>query len=188
MNKSLKNDIEEAYRKLLYKLFDIPIHSKYESVLMELGLKKAKDIIASLKICYMNRIWNEGLNPMGKHLLINDHKCKGEEDSVIEEIEKLCEEYKIGSIFKTYIDNEIIKERINKVAEEEIWKSNFMSTIAEPRESYRHKPYHYMTRGKGRIVLLWRIGSLRFRSLWKNYYTKHNQSYVLIHYVEEEMN
>ena len=76
---------------------------------------------------------------MGKHLLINDHKCKGEEDSVIEEIEKLCGDYKIKSIFKESIDNELIKEMISKTAEEEIWRSNFMSTIAEPREAYRHK-------------------------------------------------
>ena len=38
-----------------------------------------------------------------------------------------------------------------------------------------------MTKGKGRIVLLWRIGSLRFKGLWKNYYEKHNQSTTCPH-------
>ena len=60
MSKNMINDLESIYRKLLYRFFDIPMKTKYEAVLIELGLMKAENIMASHKLCYINKIWKIG--------------------------------------------------------------------------------------------------------------------------------
>ena len=174
--------VEAAYRKLLYKFLDIPVHTKYESVLLQLGLKRAKDIIEGQKICYINRIWNEGVNPLGKQLIIEDNlNCdNSDEESVVDEIKRLCKEKNVKDIFETYTENQIIKLVIKNWMKGELWfesfKSKWSQTITTTRNVY--KPYHYMTRLRGRAVFLWKVGALRFRRHWKNYYQTKKMTYM----------
>ena len=173
--------VEAAYRKLLYKLLDIPVHTKYETILLELGLKRAADIINSQKIIYINRIVSEGLNPLGHTLLKSDHeKCLGtSEESIFDEIRRLSEMMNVGDIFIEMLDKDEIKFRVKKWMKKELWresmKSSLSQTVCTTNQSF--KPYHYMTRQRGRAVLLWKAGALRFRRTWKNYYVKRKMRY-----------
>ena len=84
----MKLKVHIQYRKMLYKLLDIPIHTKYETVFLELGLMRAENIIASQKICFINRIWNEDANRLNRELLMRDHEQSKEGESVLDEINK----------------------------------------------------------------------------------------------------
>ena len=172
------NAIEAAYRKLLYKLFDIPIHTKYESVLLELELKKAKDIIETQKVTYINRVWNEGLNPMGRLLLQQEEIRKGNTKSIIDEIKEICISRGLEDIFCRYADNETLKFEFKRNSIENIWVESFMSPISIVNVLMKEgkRFYHNMPRAQGRAVLLWRVGALRFRSAWKDYYDKKKMS------------
>lgn len=192
MNKGLMKKIETKYHKLLCNLMDIPESARYSAVLSELGLRKAETYIDSQKICFINGIINGGStenvrrllrddkqlidewNRENEHLNITRKKPVKNKKSIIEEVIELCEKYGIGNITETEIDNEEIKMIIKKKADHELWldvlEGKFTVKRSHPREGVKF--YHRFKKTEGRAVLLWRIGALKFKRQWRNFYEK----------------
>ena len=102
-----------------------------------------------------------------------------DEVSILEEIRNICKEYKITDITNDYIDNEDIKRQMKTHMMNQLWRESTLSVLSQP-VSYtneKYKPYHYMTRMRGRSVLLWKAGALRFRNVWRKYYEKKKMSF-----------
>ena len=177
MSKNMVDNVEGIYRKMLYCFLDIPSKTKYESVLLELGLMKAENVIASHKICFINKIWNEDQDPTNKKLLLRDHReCnrEGNMKSVIDEVNKLCRERGLLPVTNFYYDNEFIKREIIKSNDIECWRESMTSRLSTTKMQtvYKYSRYHDFIRSEGRAVLLWRCGALRFKRSWRNFYER----------------
>ena len=177
MSKNMIKKIEAVYRKMLYCFLDIPTHTKYETVLLELGLMKAENIIASQKICFINRVWNENQDEVNKKLLMRDYMKSEDGEGVLDEITRLCRERNILPITNFRQDNERIKEHIIRWNDLENWKESMKSkySVTRMQTVNKFRFYHDFVRSEGRAVLLWRCGALRFRYQWKRYYMKKKQ-------------
>ena len=174
LSKNMVNKIEAAYRKLLYCLLDIPTHTKYETVLLELGLMKAKDIIDCQKICFINKVWYNERDIENKKMLLNDYQKSEYGKSVMDEIIIGCQRFGVSNIFRRRIFNEDIKFIVKRKTDNEYWnesmKSKYSVTRMQTVSKFRY--YHEFVKGEGRAVLVWRCGSLKFRSQWRKYYMK----------------
>ena len=175
MTKKMITHIERTYKKMIYSLLDIPVSTNYFAVLHELGLKQARHIIAAQKINMVNHIAICGHNNKTYQVLAEDLRIHGK-NSILAEVKDLCSEYGMQSVWEYPSDSESIKEKINERNNVQNWKAIFMSSITVTRLeiSTEYKPYHYADRTRGRAILLWRCGALRFRSLWNKSFSGKN--------------
>ena len=132
---------------------------------------KAENIIASRKICFINRIWNERTDYVCRQLLINDHKkcIDSGEKSILEEVNELCRERDILPITNYQYSNENLKGIIVRDNDVKCWRETLKSRISIIRTQIndRYSWYYDFMRNEGRAVLLWRCGALMFKSHWK---------------------
>ena len=166
--------IEAKYRKLLYTMLHIPKHTKYDAVIHELKIKKARHIIESQQMCFINTIVNNDDNEEAKYLLDKEVSDRGDGTSVKELVEEMCSKYQIPSIFEFDVDNETIKFKVKRFAEVESWKSCLSSrlVVSRPFIRLRIRPYYRFNKAEGRAILLWRCGYLKFRDSWRDYHSK----------------
>ena len=167
--------IEKTYKKMIYSLLDIPVSTNYLAVLHELGLKQAKHIIAAQKINMINHVAISGHRNMTYQVLAEDLRIH-KSNSILAEVKDLCLEYGMQSVWEYPSDSDTIKAKINERNDVQQWKAIFISSITVTRLeiSTEYKPYHFADRIRGRAILLWRCGALRFKSLWNKGFSGKN--------------
>ena len=50
------NNLESAFKQIVYSIFEISAKTKYSSVLLELGFMRMKHVLAKLQISYMSEV------------------------------------------------------------------------------------------------------------------------------------
>ena len=84
--------------------------------------------------------------------------------------------YGIGSIIDYDVGNEDLRWFMKKHQKESLWKDTLEAKYNVKRDNFydNWKPYHRFDRLKGRTLLLWRCGMLKFGGYWREYNTRNN--------------
>ena len=91
---------------------------------------------------------------------------------------RICRKYNVPPIFECRMDNDTIKAMIRKNAQIELWNDSKEGVYCVPRgmPKIKKKPYHRFDRKKGRAILLWRCGMLKFRRYQRKMYEDKGKS------------
>ena len=121
--------------------------------------------------------WTEWNNKNEELNLKRKKKVKNKK-SIFDEIQELCRKYGVPDITEKEVDNEEIKMIIKRRADLELWLETLDGKLNVKRDSVKDKyrPYHRYGKTRGRMVLLWRIGALKFRRHWREFYKSKGMS------------
>ena len=147
--------------------------SHYSSVLLELNLIPVNSIIDQLKISFVNSLINgKGSGICLETILEEESKFPG--TGMIGEVKKLCKMYKLPDVTNTPITKEVIKEKVWKVAREELWINSmrnrrvpYTSKIKKAEKQYWGFPKH-----QAKILLSYYTGELTFKDSKRHEMTK----------------
>ncbi len=74
MNKGGEKTLSTAYKSMVYVIMDITTHTKWTSVLADLGLPNIMAVVDKLRINYLNHtLWGQGDEKL-KEILLAEHK------------------------------------------------------------------------------------------------------------------
>ena len=76
-----------------------------------------------------------------------------------------------------------IKSMVKRKSDLELWDDvkEGVYTVARDIPRLKKKPYHRYNRYRGRAILMWRCGMLKFRRYWRNYYESKRMSIYCPH-------
>ena len=200
MTKGMIKEMEVKYHKMMCKLIDVPVSASYSALLSELGMNRLETLIDMQKICYINQIYHQKTSTeTTRELLKKDQEAVEEmnnkirkskakkkpklKESVYDEIVRLCRKHNIPPIFETRMGNETIRSMIKNREQLGNWNDTKQGkyTVARRMPREKMKPYQKYPRRKGRAILLWRCGMLKFRRYWKNHYEARKESILCPH-------
>ena len=200
MSKGMIKNMETKYHKMMCKLIDIPVTTRYSAVLSEMGLNRFETLVDIQKICYINSIIRQDkTTKITRELLDADHKAVSEfnekikkskakkkpkeRESIYDEITRLCRKHNVPPIFECNMWNDTIRTIAKKNETLKNWEDIKQGhhTIVRKMPRTKNKPYQRFNKKKGRAIMLWRCGMLKFRHYWRNYYQAINQSVTCPH-------
>ena len=100
------------------------------------------------------------------------------EKSTLRIVLKLADEYGFENMTETQLDKLQIKQVIRLKHDMEVWRDSLASLLAVTRPYLwlPDKRHYRWSKLMSQALLGWRTGSLKFKSTWKVYNTKHGLS------------
>ena len=176
MNKATEKYLVDEYKSMLYIIFDLRTHTKWTSILADLGLPNIMAVVDKLRLNYVNHtLWGNGDVKL-KELLEEEHRVKPG-NSVISIIDELCAKYKIPKISGTKVDKRIIKRQVRLMDEIEIWISNILSPATENVGLERIRlstNFYKLSKKESQCLLAYNAGALELKTAKGDYHDVKN--------------
>ena len=103
--------------------------------------------------------------------------------SVLEEVKEICDKYEMLSPASGNFLNEDIRDHIKRAHRQKLWRESLTAKFNIKRETWTSgfKPYHNFDKWRGKAILLWRVGMLKFARYQKTYNEKIKKSIYCPH-------
>ena len=171
--KYIMNEVESAFKKMLYCIFQIPEHTKYSAVLLELDMMRMVHVIHKLQITFMVHVVWEMVGTTVHGCVMEDWRLRGDQSSLAQ-VDKIASMYGIKKVSEGPTDKGIIKDMVKRFSQAELWKDCAKSSIVVTRPYFgiRDKSYYKWPKMLSQALFGWRTGALKFKSLWRLYNLK----------------
>ena len=173
MPRKLMNMVEKGFKDMVYSILELGEKTLYSGVLLEIGAMRMKHYIQKMQLGYMNQLMWSFKGTIPNFAVWAEWEELGER-SMIGQIDLIAESYGLPPLSRQYLDPTYIKRAVKTKNDVECWGDVYASNIARERQYLRVKDKRHFgwTRQKARALLLWRLGSLRFKGVWKVYNRK----------------
>ena len=174
MPRKLMSEVEKSFKDMVYSILELGEKTLYSGVLLEIGAMRMKHYIHKIQLCYMNQLmWSFG-GTVPNYAIWAEWQEMGDR-SMIGRIDAIAMTYGLPPLSEQYLDPTFIKRAVKTMNDVECWSDVYASSMAKERQYLRVKDKRHFgwSRQKSRALLLWRLGSLRFRGVWKVYNRKH---------------
>ena len=174
LTKTFMDQMEKAYKDMIYSILEIPTHTSYAAVLGETGLLKIRHMLNRARLCYTSQIfWAEDNSEVSK-LLREDWKARGEK-SHVEAMRRLASDYGLPDLTESPLDHDILRQSVKNVNDDELMREIWASKSVEKRTwlRLRVKPHFKWPKFEARARILEAAGGFRFMaqaSGWKSFY------------------
>ena len=173
MTKKQENEMELAYKEILYRMLRISKYTQYAAVLLECNMMRMKHIMNQLKICFLrNLIHDKGEGICLEVLTEEERLLPG--SGLISEVRKLCEKYGIADVSKEAVSVEFIKDKIWQAGRAEVWKETLSnSRLPKTMNHLRHpKEYMKLSRYQSKLFFAYRVGDLQLKDFRRGEFSK----------------
>ena len=174
MPRKLMSEVEKSFKDMVYSILELGEKTLYSGVLLEIGAMRMKHYIHKIQLCYMNQLmWSFG-GTVPNYAIWAEWQEMGDR-SMIGRIDAIAMTYGLPPLSEQYLDPTFIRRAVKTRNDVECWSDVYASSMAKERQYLRVKDKRHFgwSRQKSRALLLWRLGSLRFRGVWKVYNRKH---------------
>ena len=167
------NNLELAYKQMIYSIFGFGEKTKFSAVLLELGLMRIKHIVARMQISYMSSVVWERVGSTVHNVVMEEFNLLGEK-SALAEVDKLAISYGFQKVSECHIDKKVLKKAVKSVSDNENWYDCFISPIITTRPHLRvkDKSHFRWSKLKAKALLAFRVGALKFKYNWRIYNVK----------------
>ena len=189
MNNQQENSMESIQRKALIEILDISKTVTHKSLLFILGILPIKDVVKKLKICFINKLFHIKESGQCLETIKKDHII-GDIEGILTEVQQYCQEYKLPNVTEVYVDPEVIKDKIKKIAIDNLWLQHIKAK--KPPKSIRRanlKPKFYasLPKNKAKLMLCYELGELNLRQSRKaEAIKKYGSTECLVPFCKEE--
>ena len=173
MTKTQVNEMESAFKGILYRLLRISKFAHYAAVLVECNMIRVKNTVDQYKITFIrDLVHSKGSGTCLNIMREEERLYPG--TGLIAEVQKLCNEYNLQDVTQFDVDKEMIKLRVWEKARGDIWRE----TLRNGRVPFNRthvktpKPYQHQNRYRSQIFFAYRIGELQFKDYRRGEFRK----------------
>ena len=170
--------IKDEYKRIIYAILDIRTHTKFSSVLAELGLPNIMSVIDKLRVNFVNHtLWANGDKKLRE--MIMEERRLLPNNNLLDYTDKICMKYKIPLVSEQRLDKGLIKKRIKVVDQIETWIDNVTSPATENVSSEVVRPstnFYPLTKRESQGLLAYNAGAFMLKTSWGDY---HQQQHCL---------
>lgn len=174
MTKSQVNEIELAFKEILFRQLRISRYSHYATVLLECNMIRVSDIINQYKISFVNELkYTKGAGICLK--VLNEEQRLYPGTGLLDEVSNLCGLYGIDDVtLMDDVSKEEIKEKVWDKGRKDIWGDSVKNRRVPFNRYFFKTPKPYMTRSRyqSRLFFAFRIGELQFKDYRKGEFNK----------------
>ena len=161
------DELESAYKDMLYSLLSLPQKTKTVAVLLECGFQKVETLMMIRKINFINYIIWELPNSRIHRVLLEDRRIN--KDNVVLKTDRICDKYGIERVSEGWLAPEYVTNRIKIKMNTEMWSACNLSRKVfnkpDPRDNVTS--YWDMEKSAAISILSFKVGALRFKDTWK---------------------
>ena len=175
--KRLIEKLEKAQKDMVYSTLGLPDRTKYSAVLLETGLLRVKHVIQKAQITYMSQVVWQMVGTTVHNTVMEEWECLGEK-STLGQVDLIAISYGMDPVSKSQLHPAYIKQVVRNKHDLECWKECFISPITNVRLNLKPNTGMYMKweKAMSKALLFWRVGALKFKSLWRQYNLKNGIS------------
>ena len=172
MNKSTENFLKTEYKAIVYIILDITTHTKWTSVLSDLGLPNIMAVVDKMRMNYMSHVlWRKGDEKL-KEIILEEHRISPK-NSALSKVDEICERYRLPKVSEVELDKKIVKKQVRLVDETEIWLSNLRSPavintgLARMRQAVR---FYRLNKRESQALIALNAGAFKLKTSWGDYH------------------
>ena len=171
-NKATENYVSHEYKSMIFMALDIRTHTKFTSVLADLGLPNIMAVINKLRINFINHtLWEGGDSKLRETLL--EEKRLLPKNNLLDFTDEICERYGIPAVSSNRLDKKLVKWRIKLVDETENWLSNLASTATENVNLERVRlstNFHVLSKRESQSLIAFHAGAFMLKTAWGDFH------------------
>ena len=171
-NKNTEKFVTDEYKAIIYALMDIPTHTKFTSVLADLGLPNIVAVIDKLRVNFVNHtLWENGDVKL-REMMLEERRLLPK-NNLIQFTDQVCEKYNIPAVSENHLVKKMVKQKIRLCDEIDIWISNAMSPATMNVGAERLRPstnFFILTKRKSQSLIAFNAGALKLRTSWGDFH------------------
>ena len=171
-NKSTEKYVTDEYKAIIYAILDVPTHTKFTSVLADLGLPNIVSVLDKLRVTFVNyTLWEDGDVSL-REMLLEERRLLPK-NNLIHFTDQVCEKYNLPAVSENHLDKRMVKQRIKVCDEIETWASNVMSPATQNVGPERRRPstnFFILSKRESQSLLAHNAGAFKLRTSWGDFH------------------
>ena len=170
MDKGMVEQLEKAYKHVLYSVLEIPRNTKKSAVFHELGLMDVMYIVHQRQITYVNYVRWEMSESKVHRFMMEEWIARGD-DSVLGKVTMLCRNYGLPDVAIEPVDPDLIRDTIKQMCKVDMWGDAMLSRIVNSSPDIENitRLHWEMPRSHARALLFFKTGALKVKETWRQY-------------------
>ena len=172
MNKATEKFIRDEYKGMIYVLLDITTHTKWTSVLADLGLPNIMAVLDKLRINYINHtLWRKGDIKLRE--MLREEQELNPNNSLLGNVDELCRRRKLPPVSSQELDTWRVKFKVKISDEIDIWMSNLLSSATENVSLERMRQstnFYTLTKRQAQALIAFNAGAFKLKTAWGDYH------------------
>ena len=176
-NKVTEKYVKDEYKSIIYSILDLKTHTKFTSVLADLGLPNIMSVVDKLRVNYVNHtLWASGDEKLRETLL--EERRLLPKNNLLDYADKICEKYKLPAVSEQQLDKGLVKKQIKMMDEIDNWVSNVTSPATQDTTSFKRlRPstnFYSLTKRESQSLLAFNAGALMLKTAWGDFHERKN--------------
>ena len=172
MYKKTEKALRDAYKSMVYMILDITTHTKWTSVLADLGIPNIMAVVDKLRINYINHtMWGKGDTKL-REFLVEEHRLSPD-SSTLWEADLLCAKYRIPKVSEGPVNKALVKRWIREQDETENWVSNVRSSVTQNVGLERVRistNFYKLPKRSSQALVAYHAGAFKLKTAWGSYH------------------
>ena len=172
VNKGTEEYVKDEYKRMIYVILDIPVHTKWTSILADLNLPGILSVLDKLRINYLNHtVWGQG-DELLRNMLLEEHEI-APKSSMLTLGDMICQKYNLPQVSSQQLDKAVVKRTIKLHDETEAWISNVRSSATQNvcfERTRASTNFYRLSKRESQGILAWNAGALKLKTAWGEYH------------------
>ena len=172
MNKVSEKFLIDEFKSMVYVILDIPTHTKWTSVLADLGIPNIMTVVDKLRMNYISHtLWGTGDEKL-RDMLEEEHEINPG-NSLLSMANSICDKYNMPKVSETELDKVLVKRQARIFGEIEIWLSNVMSPVTQNVGLERMRlatNFFKLSKRESQALIAFNAGAFRMKTSWGDFH------------------
>ena len=172
LNKVSEKFLKDEFKSMVYIILDVPTHTKWTSVLADLGIPNIMTVVDKLRMNYISHtLWGQGDEKL-RELLEEEHAINPT-SSLLSMADAICSKYNMPRVSEEELDKILVKRQAKIMGEIEIWIGNVMSPVTQNVGLERMRlatNFFKLSKRESQALIAFNAGALKMKTSWGDFH------------------